>query len=429
MAILVCVLLFLIRFFVAWLGDIPMLALLALIVTSIMDYLLLFGKRYPVLASRTMAERFSNGDDNEVRIDIENRYGFTTSLEVIDEIPHQFQRRDVLFTLSLPSGTQKHITYQLRPTKRGVYNFGSIRVFAASPIHFFTRRFTLDEPVEISVYPSYLQLRKYQIMAISNRLNEAGVKKIRRFGHSMEFEQIKEYVPGDDYRTLNWKATAKSGQLMVNTYSDEKSQQIYCIIDKGRVMKMPFEGLSLLDYSINASLVLSNVALMKQDKAGLVTFAEGIGAFVKADKKLLQMQTILETLYNQKTRYLETDFERLYITLKTKVTQRSLVVLFTNFESVSGMKRQLPFLRKIASQHLLVTVFFENTELDNVLTKPAENIEAVYTKAIAEQFAFEKRQIVKELNSHGIISILTAPKNLTVNTLNKYLEIKARNLI
>jgi predicted transcriptional regulator YheO len=105
------------------------------------------------------------------------------------------------------------------------------------------------------------------------------------------------------------------------------------------------------------------------------------------------------------------------------------VVLFTNFESLSGMKRQLTFLRKIASQHLLVTVFFENTELDRVLAKPAENIEAVYTKAIAEQFAFEKRQIVKELNTHGIMSILTAPKNLTVNTLNKYLEIKARNLI
>jgi uncharacterized protein (DUF58 family) len=428
-AILLCVLLFLTRFFVVWLGDIPMLALLVLVVASIMDYILLFGKKNAIWAKRTMAERFSNGDENEVRIDIENRYGFATSLEVIDEIPHQFQRRDVLFKLNVDTNSQKHITYQLRPVKRGTYSFGSIRVFAASPIYFFTRRFTLDEPIEVPVYPSYLQLRKYQIMAISNRLSEAGVKKIRRFGHSMEFEQIKEYVPGDDYRTLNWKATAKSGQFMVNTYSDEKSQQIYCIIDKGRVMKMPFEGLSLLDYAINASLVLSNVALMKQDKAGLVTFAEGIGSFVKADKRLLQMQNILETLYNQKTRYLETDFERLYIALKTKVTQRSLVVLFTNFESLSGMKRQLPFLRKIASQHLLVTVFFENTELDRVLAKPAENIEAVYTKAIAEQFAFEKRQIVKELNSHGIMSILTAPQNLTVNTLNKYLEIKARNLI
>jgi uncharacterized protein (DUF58 family) len=310
-----------------------------------------------------------------------------------------------------------------------LYSFGHIQIFAASPIHFFTRKFSLDNPVDVAVYPSYLQLRKYQLMAISNRLSEAGVKKIRRFGHSMEFEQIKEYVQGDDYRTLNWKATAKTGQLMVNTFSDEKSQQVYCIIDKGRVMKMPFEGLSLLDYAINASLVVSNVALMKQDKAGLITFAERIGSFLKADKRVLQMQLVLETLYNQKTRYLETDFERLYVLLKTKVTQRSLVIVFTNFESLSGMKRQLPYLRKIAGQHLLVTVFFENTELVQVLHQPAENLEAVYTKTIAEQFAYEKRQIVKELNNYGIMSILTAPKDLTVNTLNKYLEIKARNLI
>ena len=411
------------------LGNIPLLAVLATIVILVMDYVLLFQKNNAIFAKRSMADRFSNGDENEVRLDIENRYGFATTLQIIDEIPHQFQRRDVLFNLALQAKTQKHIIYHLTPTKRGAYSFGQIQVFAASPIHFFTRKFTLDRAVDVPVYPSYLQLRKYQLMAISNRLSEAGVKKIRRFGHSMEFEQIKEYVPGDDYRTLNWKATAKSGQLMVNTYSDEKSQQLYCIIDKGRVMKMPFEGLSLLDYAINASLVVSNVALMKQDKAGIITFSERIGSFLKADKRVLQMQMVLETLYNQKTRYLETDFERLYAVLKTKVTQRSLVILFTNFESLSGMKRQLPYLRKIAGQHLLVTVFFENTELKQVLHQPAENLEAVYTKTIAEQFAYEKRQIVKELNNYGIMSILTAPKDLTVNTLNKYLEIKARNLI
>ncbi len=428
-AVAACVFLFLTRFFVPWLGIIPYAAALILLVLSVMDYILLFAKKNAIKARRTMAERFSNGDDNDIRIDFENNYGFAVQLEVIDEIPHQFQRRDILFTLSLNPNEQKHLTYQLRPVKRGVYEFGFVRVFAASPIYFFTRKFTLDEAVNVPVYPSYLQLRKYQLMAISNRLNEAGIKKIRRFGHSMEFEQIKEYVQGDDYRTLNWKATARRGQLMVNTYSDEKSQQVYCVIDKGRVMKMPFEELSLLDYSINASLVLSNVALMKQDKAGLVTFSDGIGAFIKADKKALQMQVILETLYHQKTRYLETDFERLYTVLKTKATHRSLVVLFTNFESLSAMRRQLPYLRKIAAQHLLVVVFFENTELKSVLENTAENIEAVYTKTIAEQFASEKKQIVKELNRYGIMSILTAPKDLTVNTLNKYLEIKARNLI
>jgi uncharacterized protein (DUF58 family) len=216
---------------------------------------------------------------------------------------------------------------------------------------------------------------------------------------------------------------------MINNYADEKSQQLYCVIDKGRVMKMPFEGLSLLDYAINTSLVLSNVALGKQDKAGLITFAETISSFLPAEKKASQMQYILDTLYNQKTRYLESDYERLYIHLRRKITQRSLVLLFTNFESLTGMRRQLPYLKKIAENHLLITVFFENTELVKFIAKESNNLEEVYTKTVAENFAFEKRQIVKELNQSGILTILTAPQQLTVNALNKYLEIKARQIL
>ncbi len=425
----VCTALFLISFFLNKFDAFAYLFFIAFIILCLIDYIFLFQKKDGIFAKRLMAERFSNGDENMINIYFENKYAISVLLEVIDEVPNQFQRRDVLFHIRLFPNEQKYLQYYLRPVKRGVYQFGYVRVFVQSSINFFKRRFTLDDETNVSVYPSYLQLRKYQLMAISNRLSETGVKKIRRFGHSMEFEQIKEYVQGDDYRTLNWLATARRGQLMVNTYSDEKSQQIYCVIDKGRVMKMPFEELSLLDYSINASLVLSNVALMKQDKAGIITFAENIGSFLKADKKALQMQSVLETLYNQKTRYLESDYEKLYSLLKTKVTQRSLIVLFTNFESLGSMRRQLPYLKKIASQHLLVTVFFENTELDEVLAAPASTSEEIYTKTITEQFVWEKKQIVKELNRFGIMAILTAPKNLTVNTLNKYLEIKARNLI
>jgi len=216
---------------------------------------------------------------------------------------------------------------------------------------------------------------------------------------------------------------------MVNNYTDERSQQVYCVIDKGRVMKMPFEGMSLLDYAINATLILSRVALIKQDRAGLITFAENISNFLPADRKAAQMGNILETLYNQDTRYLESDFEKLYIQVRTRVTSRSLIVLFTNFESLSGLQRQLPYIRSIARNHLVLVVFFENTELRQLTDSNAHDIESLYIKTIAEKFAFEKRQIVKELQQHGIFTILTAPQNLTVNTVNKYLELKARQAI
>lgn len=242
----------------------------------------------------------------------------------------------------------------------------------------------------------------------------------------MEFEHIKEYVRGDDYRTINWKASGRKGDLMVNNYTDERSQQIYCLINKGRVMKMPFEDMTLLDHAINASLVLSNVALVKQDKAGLITFAENLGTFIQADKKTTQMNRLLEALYKQNTRYLEADFEKLFSIIRQRVTNRSLLVLFTNFESLESLQRELPALKKIARYHLLLVVFFENTELQSLLDKKARKLEDIYIRTIAEKFVFEKKLMVKELHKNGIASILTAPKNLTVNTVNKYLELKTR---
>lgn len=420
---------FLVRFFVSWPGLLPYIFTVVLAGLFIADYYFLFFRKRGLFAARTHAERFSNGDENPVRIDVENFYNLAVQVELVDEVPEQFQRRDVLFTLLIPARSTKALQYSLRPVKRGEYKFGTINTYVRGPLGLAKRRFRFQGDKMVPVYPSYIQMRQYQLMAIHNRLSEIGIKKVRRIGHSMEFEQIKDYVRGDDYRTVNWKATAKRGQLMVNHFTDEKSQQIYCIIDKGRVMQMPFEGLSLLDYAINASLVLSNVALMKQDKAGLITFSERLGAMLVAEKKPTQMQSILELLYNQRTRYLESDFELLYAHIRNRIKQRSLVVLFTNFESMTGLQRQLPYLRKIAQYHLLLVVFFENTELVQLTGKPVTDVESVYIKTIAEKFAFEKKLIVKELQKYGILSILSAPKHITINTVNKYLELKAKSLV
>lgn len=420
--------LFVISFFLPLLAKLPWLLLSALATGLVADYFLLFS-RNGVFARRTTGERLSNGDQNTISIFLESRYNFPIHMGVIDELPHQFQKRDSWFETRLAPAEMKQWDYQLRPVKRGEYNFGALNVYAFSTLGLLMRRYRFEEGKQVPVYPSFLQMRKYQLLAISNRLSEIGVKKIRRIGHSMEFEQIRDYVKGDDIRTLNWKATARKNQLMVNAYTDEKSQQVYCLIDKSRVMRMPFGGMSLLDHAINASLVLSNTALLKHDKAGIISFAEDIAGFVPAARTQTQMTLILDHLYRQKTRYLESDYEKLYALIRNKVNQRSLLVLFTNFESLSALRRQLKFLRKLAQQHLLLVVFFENSGLFDMIKKPAGNIEEIYTKTIAEKFAFEKKMIVKELEQYGIISLLTAPENLTINTVNKYLEVKARQLI
>jgi len=429
LAISVVVVLFIASFIAGALVIIPKIFFLVVLAVTLADAILLFRVRKGLHGYRFTPEKLSNGDENEIRIYVENFYPFKIDVNVVDEIPHQFQRRDLNFELALSSGETKSIKYFLRPVKRGEYSFGSVNIFVSSPLGFLVRRFRFSADAIVPVYPSYIQMRKYELLAISNRLTETGIKKIRRIGHNMEFELIKEYVSGDDFRTINWKATARKNNLMVNHFQDERSQQVYSLIDKGRVMQMPFNGLSLLDYAINASLVISSIAIKKSDKAGLLTFQDKIGTLLPAARQNSQMSQIMEVLYNQKTAYRETDFSVVYNHVRRKITQRSLLLLFTNFESIYSLHRQLPFLKRLAQQHLLVVIFFENTEMKSLLAKPAINLKEVYYKAIAEKFSYDKKLIVKELAKHGIQSLLTSPENLTVNTINKYLELKSRGMI
>lgn len=408
---------------------IGVLILILLGLALVVDTLLIYSIKNGVKAERWLPDRFSMGDDNKVILLFQNHYHFPVNISVIDELPVQFQERKWLRKLRMEAKGKSMIEYKLRPVTRGEYVFHDINVYVQAPLGLVKRRYIFPAQHTVKVYPSFVQMRRYQLLAVSNRLQEAGVKKIRRIGHSLEFEQIKDYVRGDDYRTINWKATARKGNLMVNSFTDERSQQVYCLINKGRVMKMPFDNLTLLDHAINASLVLSNVALIRQDKAGLITFEREIDTFLPADKKPTQMNLILESLYRQQTTFLEPDFEKLFSVIRNRITNRSLLILFTNFESLESLNRALPALKRMAHYHLLLLVFFENSELKSITSKQATTLEGIYIKTIAEKFAYEKRQMVKELHKNGILSILTTPANLTVNTINRYLELKTRTSI
>jgi uncharacterized protein (DUF58 family) len=422
-------LLFVFAFFFKEINIVPRVTLLVTLFFILLDVLLLYNKKKPVLITRTIPDRLSNGDENNIDISIVNNNNFPIYIDIIEELPPQFQKRNFSIKQKINSLLQHKFSYSLRPIERGEYDFGNTIVFISSILGLVQRKVKGENHQIIATYPSFKKMQKFSLLAISNRLTEIGVKQIRKMGSSNEFEQIKDYVKGDDIRTINWKASARKNNLMVNNYTDEKSQQVYCIINKGRVMKMPFDGMSLLDHSINASLILTNVALGKKDKAGLITFSNTASTFLPADSKPTQMNFVLENLYKQETTFLESDFEKLYALIRGRITHRSLLVLFTNFETYSSLERELPFLKKISAHHLLMVVFFENTEVKKLLDVDAVNIEQVFTKTIAEKFSFEKKKIVKELNNNGILTLLTAPEDLTINAVNRYLELKMRRAI
>lgn len=420
---------FVVSFWISFLFFFVQIGLCVVIALALVEILVLFQQKDLISAKRVLAEQLSLGGENKIKLSIKSNYNTPVYLTVIDEVPYQLQKRDLNFKINLGANSETSIDYLIHPTTRGVYQFNDINIYVSTFLGLIQKRFSISAKNEVGVYPSILQMRKHEFQVFSKSAVDQGVKKIRRLGNTNEFEQIKNYVKGDNYKHINWKATSRRSKLMVNQYQDEKSQQIYCVIDKSRSMKMPFEGLSLLDHAINSTLVMSNVALRKGDKAGLITFSDKIGAQLKATRNAVQLRRIMEILYKQKTDFLEPNFELLYQSIRKTAQGRSLILLYTNFESMYSLERALPILRKINKHYLLVTIFFENTEISNAAEMECENVGDIYLKTFAKKFTDEKKMMVMELRKHGIQSILSKPENLSVNSINKYLELKSRGMI
>ncbi|MDT8347353.1 MAG: DUF58 domain-containing protein, partial [Flavobacteriaceae bacterium] len=242
----------------------------------IIDLMQLYIGGAKIDAQRILKQQLSNGDENPIYIQLRNLSNLKLFVTIIDEIPVVFQKRDFSMTTELKAGENTQLSYSLFPVKRGEYHFGKLNVYTSTYLGFFARRYSFDNEQGCKVYPSYLQMQRYDFLAFQHRITGFGFKKIRRIGHTLEFEQIKEYVLGDDVRTINWKSTAKHRKLMVNQYQDEREQPIYCLIDTSRNMKMAFKEMRLLDYAINTCLAFSNVAIRKKDKAGLILFADKV---------------------------------------------------------------------------------------------------------------------------------------------------------
>ncbi len=425
----ICMAVFALSFAVDFLFPIAQFMLLLLGVLTISEVIMLFKNERPFKVVRHTGKLLSLGDENPIHLEVTSEIGLGIEASIYDELPVQLQRRDFEMSAHFDPRESKSLKYSVRPLSRGKYFFGKTNLILSTGQKLVSRRLIIENDGEVPTYPSVIQMKKYELMAFARISTFEGIKKVRRLGHSYEFEQIKTYVMGDDIRSINWKATSRRNQLMVNQYEDERSQQMYSIIDKSRAMHMPFNGLSLLDHAVNTSLVIANIAIKKHDKAGLLSFSDTIGSTIRADRAKNQLKKILNALYNERSFSKEANYELLYRAVKNVVKSKSLIFLYTNFESPYAMERALPILRKINATHVLVVMMFTNTELADYSRKKVEFITDIYTQTIAEKLVLEKKHMVMKLRMHGIQTILTKPEDLSINTVNKYLELKARGLI
>lgn len=404
-------------------------ALALLVVATVLDIIRLYRVKAGMHASRHTSAKWSNGDENPVTVQLQSRYRIPVHVHVLDELPAQLQERGLHLQAIVAPGGAAALRYVAKPVTRGVYGYGAINVLVRTGLGLAERRYRQEQGRKIAVYPSFIHLRKYELIAEADPFSAAGVRKVRRSAQRSEFEQVREYIPGDDRRTVNWKATARRAKLMVNQYQDEKAQQIISLIDTGRTMKMPFGGLTLLDRAINATLMLSHIALKRDDKAGLITYSNTVHHVLQPARDKGVMHRVMELLHALQTNFAETDMEALYARVKHQLPQRSLLVVYTNYETVQAMRRQLPYLQLLSRSHLVAVVIFRNTELDALLQGADRDTMDVYRKAITTQFIHEKELIAKELERHGVLTILTPPEQLSASVLNKYLEVKARGML
>lgn len=400
-------------------------ALLAL--GTAVDTFLLFRPSMRFSAERHLPNILGLDEDTEVLLRIRYEGSLPLQATVIDELPEQLQIRDFALHGDLETETEFH--YRFRPINRGVYGFGDLNLMVESPLHFVRRRVRLPLASDVPVYPNIAAMHRAELRAFSRMNVSHGQKLLFRIGRSYEFEQISPFTEGDDYRTINWRATGKTRELMTNRYRDESSQNLYCIISKGRMMKMAFRHMTYLDYAINATLAMSNVALKKYDKAGLITFSNKIGSALRAENRPGQIRKILDALYAESERSEEPDYDLLYRSVTRLAPNRSMILFFANFESIQALDMALPVLRKISRRHLLIAVLFEDEELADKAARPKKDVEDIYRVTLTRAHLESKNEIAFRLKRNGIHAMVCAPQQLTTEVINKYIEMKTRGLI
>ena len=384
----------------------------------------------PVSVTREMSHRFSCGDTTTVRLEVCSRYRVVSVMAyVYDELPVELQVRDLCLRMTLEPGVKSSATYDITPKTRGVMKFGNANVFVHTPLRLVERRFVSEIGDEVHVYPSFQFIHDAQMVSPVNRDVALGLRQVHRRGHSVEFDTIREYFAGDDYRTINWHATARRHQLMVNQFEDETCQNVVAVVDKGRGMQHSFDGMTLLDYAINATIRLAYTAIEHHDNAGVVTFGKRVDTYVAPSRRTNALNNILSSLYADSVDFVQSDYSLLMQFCQMHLKRRSLIVVFTTFESMEAMRRQLPFLRHIALTHALLVVFFEDSDMEALAEQPHETTREYVTNILAHSAIYEKKMIVGELMRCGISALLTHPENLSSEVINKYVKMKRHNVI
>jgi uncharacterized protein (DUF58 family) len=369
------------------------------------------------------------GDDNPIDLVVENRSRRRVLLELRDTPPSAFRTARLFFGGAVGAASTATFTYTTRPTERGQYHFGTVTLRWATPLGLLWRQHTLELHEEVAVYPNLLEVQKYDLLARKGLLREMGLRSVRMFGRGTEFESLRDYQPDDDYRRINWKATARRHRPITTLYETDRSQRLIVMLDLGRMMLTRVGDLTRLDSAINTALLLCYVALARGDRVGLMSFADGIHSYTPPRRGRGHFYRIVEQLYAVRAQPVESDYVLAFARLRQDLRGRALIALFTDLSDPDVAKMIARNLRLLARHHLPLCVTLSDPSALSWAEMLPHTGHELYGKVVAGRLLEERAAVLDELHRAGVYTVDSPADQLTPATINRYLELKERALV
>lgn len=408
--------------------QIGQVALFALLMISVFD-LSLSAKLKLIEIERQVSEAMSVGVPNVVKLIVRNRNGIPVELCLYDEPPAPGLIEGLPLLVRVKPLREDHVSYHVLPAKRGKNHFGKIFLQLKSRWGFWTILEERETELPVDVYPDIQSVRQIELLARQNRLADAGVRMSRFLGRGNEFERLREYRRGDEYRRIDWKATARRNDLVSREYTVEKNQNLIFLLDCGRGMCNEVNDVSHFDRAMNSMILLSYVALRQGDTVGAIAVSNQLEQWVRPMRGRGSLQKMVRQIYDLQPKYESTDYALMVEQLNKRYRKRSLVILLTYAMDEVHQKEITHQLRKLRSPHLFLSAFLKNVPLmERFETTPTTQMEAFQIAAAGEMLATQSQQIAA-LQQSGLLVLEAFPHQLSSKLINEYLDIKARHLL
>ena len=383
-----------------------------------------------VLVQRNGKNKLSIYEKEVIGIQLYNKSNYILNVELKDEIPDfYFQTDNITMKGTVAPNEKQEFMYNIFPTKRGAFTFGNIHVKFQGRLKLCTKIFKINLNEEYKVYPNMKNLRKYKLNMCNNRSLKQGQKALKIIGKGTSFESLREYVAGDEYRKINWKATARENKLILNQYEPEKNQHVYILIDTGRPMSYTVRGYRKLDLVVNTALVLSDIVNQNGDKSGLMLFNTKVDNMIMPGKGAGHRCKIMEALYHIDSTNQTSNYDEAFYYFKKKERHRSIVFFFTDFNTVEEAEGILKVLPSISRHNLVVLILIKNESLERISSIKIKNKEDLFNKGVALEMLDDRHKIIKILNRKGILCIECVPEKLEYTVVNKYIQVKNRTYL